>query len=101
GIRDRTVTGVQTCALPIYAGRRNLVAIDRAADLKAVENGWPRKEARKPRAIVIDVAAVAGAADGCPATVTQAGVVAQAEFAGRRSEERRVGKECRGGRGGE
>src|SRR5207248_4796450 len=66
-----------------YAGRRNFVAVNRAADLKAVEDGGPRKEAREPRAIIVDVAAVAGAADGGSATVTQAGVVAQAELARR------------------
>src|SRR5699024_425923 len=29
GIRDRNVTGVQTCALPIFSGRLVMVAIDR------------------------------------------------------------------------
>src|SRR5437764_3648175 len=64
-----------------YAGRRNLVAVDRAADLKAMENGRAGKEAREPRAIVINVSAVTRAADGCSAAVAQPGVVAQAEFA--------------------
>src|SRR5437867_10121330 len=59
GIRDRTVTGVQTCALPILAG----------CDLGNVRAGDPRARA-------------------LPRNRSQ-------ERRPRRSEERRVGKECR------
>src|SRR5687767_15411421 len=61
GIRDKLVTGVQTCALPIYVGQR----IDRAEALADPA----RLEGRRCR----------GGGRRC----------------GLRSEERRVGKECR------
>src|SRR2546430_11417284 len=69
GIRDLTVTGVQTCALPIF--RQRTAIEDRAGvpDLAA-----PSQEAR-PVGLELD------AADRRPLH--------------RRSEERRVGKECR------
>src|SRR2546427_7420562 len=67
GIRDLTVTGVQTCALPIYAG-----AIDRERhELREIARREPDREAplvHRPRIDVADA---------------------------HRSEERRVGKECR------
>src|SRR5207237_4344254 len=90
GIRDSSVTGVQTCALPIYRGARIFHRIHRLAQVKthrlfdlkdlgraAEYNGRPKNgqavNSRPPR------------------TVNSVG------FAGRRrrSEERRVGKECR------
>src|SRR5688572_31228855 len=82
GIRDLTVTGVQTCALPICgrdqpgAGRADRVAErDRAAvDVHALHVGLvnrrPRKHDRRERLVDLDDVDV-------------------------RSEERRVGKECR------
>src|SRR5207248_4977761 len=84
GIRDRTVTGVQTCALPI-CGRRNERLLR-----------WPLHGA----------AAGGGGAhaggDHCPAVVVSGrGERVAGRFRGRqhypgtRSEERRVGKECR------
>src|SRR5438093_11965527 len=66
GIRDWSVTGVQTCAIPI---------LPRACD---VVRGQARC-ARRPRAPLDSVSARGGA------LVREAG----------RSEERRVGKECR------
>src|SRR5207248_7520509 len=81
GIRDRTVTGVQTCALPIlhvhmnYGGAYHntpghLAAQARAEDLHVVENLIVNKEQRIP-----DISYFRTDAD--------------------RSEERRVGKEAR------
>src|SRR6266498_1641765 len=58
GIRDADVTGVQTCALPIYPGRRGSSPVDCGVD---------------------------GSTEG--------GVVVRVDLD--RSEERRVGKECR------
>src|SRR2546427_8629223 len=71
GIRDLTVTGVQTCALPIYEGLRPREGIE--AD--AVRFGLRVRRLRR----------------------TEVGdVVAHPLSLGyRRSEERRVGKECR------
>src|SRR5207249_6120965 len=65
GIRDRNVTGVQTCALPIYSWRRYGI---RSAT--PISRAWRLAEAARRR--------------GDPET---------------RSEERRVGKECRSGGG--
>src|SRR5687768_18575370 len=39
GIRDVAVTGVQTCALPIFAGRL-LPVLERKAG-RLIANGWP------------------------------------------------------------
>src|SRR2546427_9536030 len=81
GIRDLTVTGVQTCALPICIGkswqaseRANVV---RESELAAVGGG--KSDSRFRRHIINDLAHAA-AFVGC---------------VGWRSEERRVGKECR------
>src|SRR5207248_3435417 len=80
GIRDRTVTGVQTCALPISSFRKRAtvreavavatVRMQPATLRKLVERGLPKGD-------VLTTAKVAG-------------VLAA------RSEERRVGKECSG-----
>src|SRR5207248_6972132 len=77
GIRDRTVTGVQTCALPISPARRRWRCVSGSRTLH--ERCWPPSSGCSRRARV----------GGCccpPAT---------------RSEERRVGKEgrARGGAG--
>src|SRR5207248_5021087 len=67
GIRDRTVTGVQTCALPILTGN-----------------------------VVFLAFAVAGAPGVSVArSLTSLGAFLIGAAAGGRSEERRVGKECR------
>src|SRR5688572_31306601 len=68
GIRDLTVTGVQTCALPIYSAR---------ARARSSPGGMPSR-VRKP------LTPEARAFRGVPASSTNT-----------RSEERRVGKECR------
>src|SRR5207249_6399003 len=84
GIRDRNVTGVQTCALPIYfsncLGKRDGVAV--------VAHLLPG----------VDV--LAWFAIACPEGAVVEHKYAQAasgeHFREPRSEERRVGKECRG-----
>src|SRR5699024_12213548 len=80
GIRDRNVTGVQTCALPIYS---------------YLDGDWKRA----PGAVRLRCADFA-IAKGClwpflMACLRRAAVVAA--FVVARSEERRVGKECRSG----
>src|SRR5207248_6331533 len=79
GIRDRTVTGVQTCALPIYHPRRVFVRAGRRAAAGAVGLCRPPGAA----------AARPGPGGG--------GLLPGRRAAGRRarSEERRVGKEGR------
>src|SRR2546427_4878471 len=80
GIRDLTVTGVQTCALPI--------SLARGIEIRFAEAGRPLPErgvvAQGPRgsdAIAVGYIFATHAADGA--------------FGAMRSEERRVGKECR------
>src|SRR2546427_6303684 len=82
GIRDLTVTGVQTCALPILARTRNGI-----------------------EAVATELRAVGGQAWAAPGDVTDPATVAAFARAAEtrlghvdilvRSEERRVGKECR------
>src|SRR5256886_12782730 len=81
GIRDLTVTGVQTCALPIFGGEQHLVdqelaragehLLGSAVGVRLREGGAPR-----PRGEVLE---------GPPPGLDLV----------ERSEERRVGKECR------
>src|SRR3989440_3520517 len=77
GIRDLIVTGVQTCALPIYL----------AAELER------RLAGRLPEAWDADLPAFA--TTDAQATRAASGKVLSALAAKLRSEERRVGKECR------
>src|SRR5256885_12703298 len=74
GIRDYKVTGVQTCALPIYRRRR-----------PERDRGLRRLPDALPALIVRD--AVPGAEEGLRLRAV--------EDLRDRSEERRVGKECR------
>src|SRR5687767_15607641 len=73
GIRDKLVTGVQTCALPILAGEEQVI-VGRAGALDDTLGG-----------IVIERVANGERA--------RAWIALQVKR--RRSEERRVGKECR------
>src|SRR2546425_3301738 len=82
GIRDKLVTGVQTCALPISIGRprarkasaRRAIA-GSAADDPGISSGWPSSTSL------------------CTSIVTSAELCSSGLV--KRSEERRVGKECR------
>src|SRR2546430_3818503 len=82
GIRDLTVTGVQTCALPI--SRR----MARVPHLEAVETLFLELSDLAFGAVVTEVGRDGNPADG----VDQLGDLLKG---GERSEERRVGKECR------
>src|SRR2546430_8934145 len=80
GIRDLTVTGVQTCALPICAA---MTALKRSSKS-------PRKRVPASSAPVSSAKISASCnAPGAPCTSSCR------SRAARRSEERRVGKECR------
>src|SRR3712207_6872517 len=83
GIRDIGVTGVQTCALPIYQLRVDLLADADAGALRAGAVG--RVEGERPRLEVLDGQRVP----------VRAGEVLGEDADAVRSEERRVGKECR------
>src|SRR5689334_24406111 len=81
GIRDGTVTGVQTCALPILLSRQ----------VEPRSPGWWLRSF-----IVVILAIVLTSPQLYFAwTVSVAEVQANAQQAQARSEERRVGKECR------
>src|SRR5207248_7589048 len=91
GIRDRTVTGVQTCALPISDRRGRRVPRERSESVRA--------------ALVIserDNVATALEALEAGQRLDLAGttLMVQSPVPRGRSEERRVGKECRSRRWG-
>src|SRR2546430_14819720 len=73
GIRDLTVTGVQSCALPIYERR-------------------PRAAARLPRPDVVRLGAPQGRRDGRPLPIEA--VTLPARGGVDRGARRRVGREC-------
>src|SRR5699024_11450316 len=76
GIRDRNVTGVQTCALPIYgASKAALLSMTQMLALELARAANLRFNAIDPG----------------PRTTA----LRKAAFPADRSEERRVGKECR------
>src|SRR3712207_6896458 len=80
GIRDIGVTGVQTCALPILAARAGTDGVIRPVDLVS---GATQRATSAGSALAV-------LAPGLPAPVVEA-----AREMVCRSEERRVGKECR------
>src|SRR5207249_6767605 len=95
GIRDRNVTGVQTCALPIYRERATRRADCAfwlhllAAPLIVHSLIWLVSPA---------LTATSGAGRGGPSWQAMTPELAAAiVFIFSRSEERRVGKECRSG----
>src|SRR5207245_8624300 len=84
GIRDATVTGVQTCALPIYLLVGSTASSSAKFAVLNVSSGTPTASVS---------AGTAGAA-----SLTATGVLAttaKQTLSLGRSEERRVGKECR------
>src|SRR5258707_2796604 len=82
GIRDIGVTGVQTCALPIYTPLQAWLAAVAVHDVKACD------------LVALLLVVEAGVGD-LFAVRRNDGVVVGAFAFGERSEERRVGKECR------
>src|SRR5699024_11466545 len=91
GIRDRNVTGVQTCALPIYRTATATAPKEGIVSMKRTANTYHQaaQSAPKGKWRTLDVA---------PASKNR-----HISFSGRntnpalRSEERRVGQECRRG----
>src|SRR5207253_6602721 len=99
GIRDGHVTGVQTCALPIYQVPPATRAVLLCRVLRAVPDADRRvaEPARLPRACRGRHAlrAAERTARGGERSVPRGGL----PLSGGRSEERRVGKVCGGGWG--
>src|SRR5207248_6218505 len=91
GIRDRTVTGVQTCALPILVPsalafrRRSIASIAAAMSTPSPSTGSRGSSAVSNRLGKLSMSKRAGSSLAFTS----------------RSEERRVGKECRSRWGGE
>src|SRR2546430_13546483 len=81
GIRDLTVTGVQTCALPIYAS---------FAPSRYWSDGTVRVSGREYNALIESPCFSKGAM-----TCLSCHSMHQSDPNWQRSEERRVGKECR------
>src|SRR5207249_8043577 len=86
GIRDRNVTGVQTCALPILPRRRSIFQI-RSCRFSPRPAATPAVATAKP---------VAKTDSSFPCSVLNPPKTTNISLK-RRSEERRVGKECRAG----
>src|SRR5688572_31331603 len=86
GIRDLTVTGVQTCALPISA--TNFKGVDAILSVSPYYNK-PSQEGIYQHFVSV--------ADASPVPVILYNVPGRTG-SNLRSEERRVGKECRSGR---
>src|SRR5207248_6331120 len=92
GIRDRTVTGVQTCALPISAQNLSGVLAVRSSGVEE------RQQEDLSGVLAEQQLAAAIHADGELARGTRHLLTGgQSGHKRERSEERRVGKECRGG----
>src|SRR5256885_12056709 len=82
GIRDYKVTGVQTCALPIFAAATLITSVAQAETLNfAIDWGAPGGAVE-----TFQLDTLAGGADASGTAFV---------FFSIRSEERRVGKECR------
>src|SRR5207248_8168366 len=93
GIRDRTVTGVQTCALPISqsASARTICAAATSRGSRITRASWSGRARGVSRSGPSPIGTYRLAlTDWLSPTLTH-----RAE--GERSEERRVGKECRPG----
>src|SRR5205085_6969437 len=90
GIRDLTVTGVQTCALPIYGSDLNPVAV---LITKALVEIPPKFAGHPP--VHPDAGSTLGAEDWTGARGFANDIRYYGARVRARSEERRVGKECR------
>src|SRR5690606_40160960 len=92
GIRDFHVTGVQTCALPIYKEYLAQVGYN---EFPATYEEFIEMIKKLKEAGITPISL--GNKEKWPLQSSYMSIIGQ-RFAGERSEERRVGKECRGGR---
>src|SRR5207248_8264795 len=99
GIRDRTVTGVQTCALPIFLELEDaLLLLCRVGVEHLAYLALERVDILRP-CLVVDPGHHRGGEVQDLLELLRSHVEQVADSAGNRSEERRVGKEWRGGWG--
>src|SRR5206468_7122211 len=93
GIRDLIVTGVQTCALPIYASRGHRRSLGRYEDRRP----RPGKQNERGRVLYVALQTDEGQSAGGGGCAPNRQIRQDRHRAGPglRSEERRVGKECR------
>src|SRR5439155_8766872 len=101
GIRDGHVTGVQTCALPIYVtGAVEILMRHAAAHGATTAKGRPLVDEQllEHEVVAVEVEVVLGVGGG---RLDRLGHVAGGVLGRERSEERRVGKEWRCGWVGE
>src|SRR2546430_1955030 len=82
GIRDLTVTGVQTCALPIFA-------------LASSASSLPQTQSRTEASATVSKARALLQQGNTEQVINLLSHYLQAHSKDSRSEERRVGKECR------
>src|SRR5439155_10543010 len=94
GIRDGHVTGVQTCALPIFGQCRD---VEVRFELPMWRRGCRDERTIRRHKMRRNLPLLAGIAVEKNALLPVARVVGEQRdlIAGERSEERRVGKECR------
>src|SRR5207248_4819200 len=95
GIRDRTVTGVQTCALPIFGGLVGVFALYYLIELFIAPVDWGSAALHMALPHIPDDEALLLAVGIFGATVMPHAIYLHSGLT--RSEERRVGKECRYG----
>src|SRR5205823_10864211 len=93
GIRDKLVTGVQTCALPIYAFLRWGQSAFRNLAIVPPDTGIVHQVNLEYLARVVFVNETNGRRVAYPDTLV--GTDSHTTMINGRSEERRVGKECR------
>src|SRR5207245_8491732 len=94
GIRDATVTGVQTCALPILKNLVGIIHPRYRPSVSFLSPDWHVRIAELNLAVHPHLTI----ADGTTLMIAggpTSGTPAQADILLLRSEERRVGKECR------
>src|SRR5207249_5307552 len=94
GIRDRNVTGVQTCALPIWSVVEPYLVPTIRTRISALSSTALRQLSRVPASGLIGKLPYSDRTASCPRLSRNCFISALTCFRSR-SEERRVGKECR------
>src|SRR5206468_6691946 len=99
GIRDLIVTGVQTCALPIFCYPWASSWSSRKIDIDEFPNAKRWLEEIGERPAVKKAMAMGPEFREAPGSISPEEQARRRKLVADRSEERRVGKECRDGEG--